>query len=92
MKRITMITAPNCAYCKKAKYLIRRIVAKEPKYKPVHIEEIDINEADRRNLTADLFPAFYIENEKIFEGYLTIDKLAGIMDRALRETPAETEK
>jgi glutaredoxin len=84
MKKITMVTAPDCPYCKKAEYLIRRIASKEPKYGQIKVEEIDADEAEARSLRYSLLPAIFIESENVFEGCLTIDILAGIMDVAIK--------
>ncbi len=82
MKKIIMITTSNCAYCKKAKSLLSRIYIKSPQYSSVKVEIIDILEATKRNMQYNIIPSFFIDNERVFEGYLTIEKLAEILEAA----------
>ncbi len=87
MKRITMVTAPNCAYCRKAKNLLDRIYLKYPAYTSIHFETIEVEEADMRELQFDTIPAFFIEDERVYEGYMTIDKFLQILEEAYTDKP-----
>jgi len=82
MKELSMITAPDCVYCKKAKNLLERITLKYPQYASIDVHIIDASEAKEKNWEYQYLPCFYIDNKKIFEGYITIEKLLEIIDAA----------
>jgi glutaredoxin len=86
MKRITMVSAQNCAYCKKAKNLLDRIYLKYPEYMRLDFETIEVEEADRRKLNFETIPAFFINDERVYEGYMTIDKFIQIMEAAYTDS------
>lgn len=90
MRKLTIVTVPNCIYCKKANNLLKRICAKKHEYEDIEIEKITDREAIKRGLQILVFPTFYMGNEKVLEGYITIDQLTEVMNRAYTEAePAE---
>jgi len=82
MKKITMITAQDCAYCKKAKNLLERIYRLKPEYAFDRIDIIDVKEAEKRNMRGKSLPCFFIGDKKVYEGYVTKDKMLEIFDAA----------
>lgn len=90
MKKITIASSDSCPYCRKAERLIERVLEREPKYAGIEIETIGREEAAARNLKVTLLPTFYINEEKIFEGYLTVDILRSMLDLALSGSSDET--
>lgn len=80
MKTITFITSNHCVYCKKAKNLLKRIKIFKPEYCLDHLITIDIAEAQEKNLAYEKLPCFYLGDERVLEGYVTIDNLIQILE------------
>jgi len=85
MEKITFITANNCSYCKKARNLLNRIKILKPEFNFDLIETIDIAKANQKKIICEKLPCFYLGDERVHEGYVTIDRLMEILKAAEKE-------
>lgn len=81
MKKIIFITSNDCVYCKKARNLLNRIKTSKPQSLD-YVEIVDTDEAKEKNLAYDKLPCFYLGNEKVHEGYITMDRLIEMLEAA----------
>ena len=68
MKKLIVLQGENCGYCKKAKMLIKRALKKENKYVVIDIQFILEESEIGRKYMHKLVPAFYCDDELLFEG------------------------
>jgi protein-disulfide isomerase len=68
MKKLVVLYGDNCAYCKKAKMLIRRAVEKNPSFSSVNVQYVKDNSPEGKGFAHKYIPAFYIEEKHVLEG------------------------
>ena len=68
MLPMIVVTGDSCAYCKKAKMLIKRAVEKNPDFGEVEISYISEGSPEAAAYTHRLIPAFYAGGKLRFEG------------------------
>lgn len=85
MQDIKMFYASWCPHCKNAKKYINELKEENSNYKKIKFELIDIDEEPEKTkgLEFQFVPAFYFDDEKIFEGTVTKDKIKKLLDKAL---------
>jgi|GEM_PF-290516 len=68
MKKIVVIYGENCAYCKKAKMLLKRAIEKDPGFSPIEIRYVKDISPEGRVYVHRYVPAFYVDGRHFFEG------------------------
>ena len=85
MKKIKMFILQSCPYCQGALRIMDVLFAENPAYLSLEIEKID---EDIHKDIADKYdyyyvPTFYVGDEKLHEGAITVKKLRRVFDAAL---------
>lgn len=73
MKQLVILCGHDCAYCKKAKMLLKRALEKEPKYLALDIRFVMEDSEDGQPYSHTLVPAFFCGNLRCFEGNPSMD-------------------
>ena len=68
MVPMIVLTGDSCAYCKKAKMLIKRALEKNPAFREVDISYISENSPEGAGYPHRFVPAFYAGGRLRFEG------------------------
>lgn len=83
MKQVQLFMFEACPYCQQAlKYLDQLL--KEEKYRDVQVTIIDERKQPEVADAYDYYyvPTFYVNNDKISEGAVTLDKVKEVLDKA----------
>lgn len=85
MKKIRMFKAQWCPHCQNAKGWLNELLAEEPKYQALEIEQIDIDTEQDKMKDVDFYyvPTFYVENDKAFEGVPSKEIIQKVLDSAM---------
>lgn len=89
MKNLIVLYGDNCAYCKKAKMLIGRALEKTPEYSSISINYLKDDSAEGKQLAHNYVPAFYINEENIFEGNPGMEDIRRILQLCLSDDQPE---
>lgn len=68
MKQLIVLCGEHCAYCKKAKMLIRRALENDQKYLALDIRYICDESPEGSVYPHTLVPAFFCGEARVFEG------------------------
>jgi glutaredoxin len=68
MVPMIVLTGVNCAYCKKAKMLIKRAIEKKPEFARVKLIFLEENSPEGSTYPHRFVPAFYSGRTLRFEG------------------------
>ena len=85
MKNLIVLYGDHCAYCKKAKMLIRRALEKDPEYSSIVIKYIKNDSPEGKYLAHKYLPAFYIDEKKFFEGNPGMDDIKRMLSACLSD-------
>ena len=79
MKQLTVLCGEHCAYCKKAKMLIRRALERDPRFAALGIHYICDESPEAGAWPHTLVPAFFVERERAFEGNPDMARIMAIL-------------
>ena len=87
MKPITLFVLKYCGYCRRARQHLDSVLAEQPELAAVPLTVID--EAEQRELARQYeyyyVPTFYIGDEKVHEGPVSREQVAGILQRSYQD-------
>lgn len=79
MKQLIVLCGEHCAYCKKAKMLIRRALEKEPKFAALDIRFICDESSEGMAYPHTFVPAFFCGTVRLFEGNPNMETIVSIL-------------
>ncbi len=79
MKQLIVLCGEYCAYCKKAKMLIRRALENEPRFLALDIRYICDETPEGEAYPHKLVPAFFCDAEPVFEGNPDMQTIVSIL-------------
>ena len=79
MMQLIVLCGEHCAYCKKAKMLIRRALEKEPKFLALDIRFICDESPEGVAYPHTLVPAFFCGESRVFEGNPDMGTIVSIL-------------
>lgn len=87
MKEITLLYWQNCPYCISAKKDIEKLYEENSRYRSIPLVTIETNKQPElaSKFSHYYVPCFYIGEEHIAEGVLSIDDIRMVFDKALAE-------
>ena len=83
--KLRLFYLPNCPHCKRAFAMMEELVAANPAYAEIEVEQINerIDRALADKYDYYLVPTFYLGEEKLFEGVPTREAIEKVYKRAL---------
>ncbi len=79
MKQLVVLCGEHCAYCKKAKMLIRRALEREPRFARLDIRYVCDESPEGADYPHALVPAFFSDHQHIFEGNPDMARIMSIL-------------
>lgn len=79
MKQLIVLCGEHCAYCKKAKMLIRRALENEPAFLVLDIRYICDESSEGMAYPHQLVPAFFCDGARLFEGNPDMGMIVSIL-------------
>jgi len=85
MQKLTLFVLKGCPYCRQAKAWLAELVAENPAYAAVPIEEIEEREQKALADSYDYYyvPTFYMGKTKLHEGAATKEGMRTVLETAL---------
>jgi len=80
MKQLVVLCGRHCGYCKKARFLIKRALEKEAKFRALDIRFVYEDEEEVKKYTHKLVPAFFCGGELKFEGNPIMQTVISILN------------
>lgn len=81
MKQLIVLCGEQCAYCKKAKMLLRRALEKEPKFLALDIRYICDESPEGAAYPHKLVPAFFCGESHLFEGNPDMGTVVSVLNK-----------
>ncbi len=86
MKEVTLFYLKSCPYCRQAIGWQNEIIASDSRFAPIEIEYIEESENPEIANSYDYYyvPTYYVDGVKLHEGAATREKVAAVLEEALR--------
>ncbi len=81
MKQLIVLCGEHCAYCKKAKMLIRRALVNTPEFTALDIQYICEEDIGSAQYPHTFVPAFFVDGECVLEGNPNMDDIVAILKK-----------
>jgi protein-disulfide isomerase len=84
MVPMIVLTGENCAYCKKAKMLIKRALEKNPNFSKVELSYLEETSPEGKVYPHHYIPAFICNNKLLFEGNPSMQDIEFLFSHCLK--------